>query len=160
MPEKRYRLRFFFWLNVNNPDEEALADTIEILKNDRTFTNTIRDGIRLMCDLRAGHMDILLELFPWVKEALQPINSHSTEQRLQEQITRLEKLLLAQGNVPIQPPLVATKVSQGADNHSQTGRSNTKPLVEISDSGGKASAEVVAANFLSSMKGLASGFFD
>ncbi len=96
----RFRLRFSFWLDLHKSDEAALAETIDALKQNRTFASTIRDGIRLIADLRAGRIDVLLELFPWVKEALQPAPATSADQRLQEQIERLENLLLAQGNVP------------------------------------------------------------
>jgi hypothetical protein len=63
----RYRLKFNFWLNINDPIEEAIADTIEALKTNRLFTKTIRDGIRLVHDLRNGSLDMLFELFPYVK---------------------------------------------------------------------------------------------
>ena len=39
-------------------------------------------------------------------------------------------------------------------------RKDAKPLRRSHRSAGKASAETVAKNFLNSMKGLASGFFD
>ena len=108
MPSKRFRLRQTFWLNLLKPEEAELADTIEILKNERSFAKVIRDGIRLVNDLRKGKLDVLFELFPWVRaefleymRALQPqpvADTHS----MSEQLARLEKLLLEQGNVPVQ----------------------------------------------------------
>lgn len=62
-----HRIGFKFWLNMNKADEEAIADQIELLKNERSFTEVIRDGIRLICDLRKGKLDVLFELFPWVR---------------------------------------------------------------------------------------------
>ena len=143
---KRFRLRFTFWLDLQKNDEAALAETVEILKQNRSFVATIRDGIRLICDLRAGQTEVLFELFPWVREALQPVPA-PTEQRLQEQISRLETLLLAQGNVPIQPPLGAPRTHSAPSN---------EPGVVITGSS-KASAKTVADNFL---KNYASSFFD
>ena len=67
MANESYRLMYRFWLNIAKPAEEAIADKIEILKNERMFSQTIRDGIRLICDLRDGKLDVLFELFPWVK---------------------------------------------------------------------------------------------
>jgi len=64
---KAFRLRFNFWLNMEKPEEELIADKIEVLKNERSFTSVIRNGIRLICDLREGNLDVLFELFPWVK---------------------------------------------------------------------------------------------
>lgn len=109
MLSERFRLRQVFWLDMNKPDEETLADTIEHLKRQRTFTSTIRDGIRLICDLRQGKLDVLFELFPWVRaefldymQSLQPDKS-AAEQRLEQQLARLEKLLLQQAGAPAGP---------------------------------------------------------
>lgn len=146
---QRFRLRFTFWLDMHKGDEAELAETIESLKQDRTFAATIRDGIRLICDLRAGRVEMLLTLFPWVREALQPTPTTTTDARLQEQIARLEALLIAQGNVPIQSPTERLSL-----------RSAQKSRAAVEVTASKASAETVAKNFLTSMKSLASGFFD
>lgn len=66
MAGKRFRLKFMFWLDMNKSDEIELAEEIEILKQQRLFSETIRDGIRLMCDLRAGRTDRLFAMFPWL----------------------------------------------------------------------------------------------
>jgi hypothetical protein len=111
MTKNRFRLRFTFWLDLLKPDEEQLADQIEHLKTDRSFAGTIRDGIRLICDLRQGKLDVLFELFPWVRaefmeyiQSLQPQKSPA-ELDLQRQLERLEQLLLKQGNTPIDTPI-------------------------------------------------------
>src|SRR5215204_1231137 len=101
MTKNSFRMKFMFWLDCSKADEDALIQQVELLKQERLFSRTIRDGIRLICDLRAGNLDVLLELFPWTKEALQPVSVVPTEQRLQEQIARLEAILIAQGNVPV-----------------------------------------------------------
>jgi|GEM_PF-2932629 len=67
MPTSSHRLRFNFWLNRDKPEEELIADKIEQLKRERSFTSVIRDGIRLICDLREGNLDVLFDFFPWVK---------------------------------------------------------------------------------------------
>ena len=64
------RERFSFWLDLGKGSEFILADTIFELKQKRLFASTIRDGIRLIVDLRAGRVDVLLELFPFVEETL------------------------------------------------------------------------------------------
>ena len=68
----RFRLGFKFWLDMNKPHDEAIAEHIEQLKSDRSFTQTVRDGIRLVIDLRAGKTDVLSELFGWVLEPAPP----------------------------------------------------------------------------------------
>jgi hypothetical protein len=107
MAKNRFRLRFTFWLDLLKPDEEQLADQIELLKNDRSFAGTIRDGIRLICDLRAGRLDVLFDLFPWVRaeflgyfQSLQP-PKNSAQSELERQLARVEALLVQQGSVPI-----------------------------------------------------------
>lgn len=154
MPRTRKMVKF--WLDMKHADQEAMSIIVEDLRQRRQLARTIRDGIRLVCDLRAGNIDVLLELFPWVGDALHRDPVISTEQRLQAQIARLEALLVAQGNVPLQPASrTANALTSGVP--IQTRKS---AKVEVSAMTGKASAETVAKNFLSSMKGLASGFFD
>jgi Txe/YoeB family toxin of Txe-Axe toxin-antitoxin module len=68
--DSRMRRKFEFWLNVLNDDHFELAQKMDSLKNQRRFARTIRDGVRLVVDLRAGRIDVLLQLFPWVKDAI------------------------------------------------------------------------------------------
>lgn len=68
MADKRDRIRENFWLDVNKPDERALADLIDRLKQQKQYAATVRDGIWLVDDLRNGRLDVLFSLFPYVKE--------------------------------------------------------------------------------------------
>jgi hypothetical protein len=68
--DNRYRSQFKFWLDVNKPDEAALAALCENLKRRGLYTKTIRDGLRLVDDLRNGRLDVLFTLYPWVKELI------------------------------------------------------------------------------------------
>jgi hypothetical protein len=110
MNDSRYRRLFPFRLDVSKQDELEIAEKIETLKQERSFSKTVRDGIRLICDLRKGRTDVLRELFPWVLEQQpepQPqrleevIPISSAEQALSKQIERLETLILQQGAIPI-----------------------------------------------------------
>jgi hypothetical protein len=71
--KKSYNLQFRFWLNIVKDDESVLADELSLLKSQRQFTQTIRDGVRLVLDLRAGKTDVLFELFPWVRQLAAPL---------------------------------------------------------------------------------------
>lgn len=111
MGQKRFRIRQEFWLNVAKPDELELADLIDDLKRGRVFSQAIRDGLRLVVDLWRGNLDVLLELFPWVEEVLynrfleaQP----APEQGLQDQLAKLERLLIEQGYKPVEPVAAAS----------------------------------------------------
>ncbi len=68
--KERLRQQYLFWLDMNKPDDVALAARITELKAHRKFAKTIRDGIRLIEDLQAGRLDVLLSLFPSVTEHL------------------------------------------------------------------------------------------
>jgi hypothetical protein len=110
------RGRYAFWLDYNKDEQLCLAVTIDELKRTRKFVSTIRDGIRLICDLRAGRLETLFELFPWVKvEFLAGVQPQETagERALREQLARIEQQLLQQGNVPIQLPAPALKPLSG-----------------------------------------------
>ena len=67
MATKRYRMRFDFQLNVAKEDEYAIAEQIANLKSQGRYSKTVRDGIRLVSDLNDGNLDVLFELFPWVR---------------------------------------------------------------------------------------------
>ena len=104
MPKTRKRREEKFWLDHNNPAELEVYRLIRMLKKERAYVAAVRDGIRLVCDLRAGRLDVLFELFPWVRaefleymQALQPPGDHALKKRLDS----LETLLLQQGNIPI-----------------------------------------------------------
>ena len=115
MAATRFRLGFKFWLNLENPQENELADEIENLKQKRTFARTIREGIRLICDLRRGRTEVLEELFPWVleqKTGVEPLDYNQNDYEegpLGEQLKRLESLLVQGLNAPKNGPQHPTK---------------------------------------------------
>lgn len=90
------RLRFNFWLDIRRDEEYVVAEQIQLLKSQRAFAKTIRDGIRLICDLRAGNISVLLELFPFVqaKLASQTVSSSTDNSDLKHEIETLKALLL------------------------------------------------------------------
>lgn len=99
MATERYRMRFDFQLNVSKEDEHAIAEQIAMLKQQGLYSKTVRDGIRLVSDLRDGKLDILFDQFPWVRAefleymtSVQPQKS-DTEIHIQNQLARIEELL-------------------------------------------------------------------
>ena len=95
MAGKRFRLKFMFWLDMNKKDEAELAEEIEILKEKRLFAETLRDGIRLICDLRAGRTDRLFAMFPWLLGEVDRQADAST-QTIQQEFDRLWGALASQ----------------------------------------------------------------
>lgn len=118
MSNSRFRLRHIFWLDVNKPDEAELAETISYLKEQRSFAATIRDGIRLVCDLRAGRLDVLLELFPWMAKELSASHpSDSSTSKLERQLERLEQMMLYQGSSSTKPAPPGSPKPLGVTQH-------------------------------------------
>ncbi len=115
MTAKRFRLQFKFWLDVNKPEEYQVAELIDDLKRDGSFTRAVRTGLLLVADLWRGNLDVLLALFPWVEDAFFErfqARQAPSDYALREQLARLERLLLEQGNQPItaiSAPAAATK---------------------------------------------------
>lgn len=156
MATDRFRMGFKFWLNVDNEAEHNIAEKIEALKARRTFAKTIRDGIRLICDLRAGRWDVLRELFPWVIDAIYDavqadilaqtppmakLDDAPVPDALQARLDRLEQLLLQQGALPIeQQPPALTPIPLLPDD---------EPKIEVREA---QSDEKPAYNFLRSLQ--------
>lgn len=121
---KRSRPRFNFWLDLTKSDEVMLYNLCEELKRERKFAPTVRDGIRLVADLRRGQTDVLLELFPRIAVQLQPLPD---AEALREIITQAMGSYAGAGNhVPHPAPQdldfdmpleISTKeTSEGGDN--------------------------------------------
>lgn len=62
----RQRRLYKFWLNLADSMEYNVAEICEYAKSRREYAKIIRDGIRLVYDLRQGQTTVLAELFPWV----------------------------------------------------------------------------------------------
>ena len=88
-----FRLRFTFWLDMLNTEEQALGDYVEELKSQRRFVQTVRDGLRLIKDLRAGNTKVLLELFPLVKAQLAPPPASNDTSDIKKELDALKELL-------------------------------------------------------------------
>ena len=107
MIQKRFRMRYQFWLDLTKNGELWLADEIENLKNQRLFAQTIRDGIRLIADLRAGRTGVLFELFPWLAAEL---STPQPDQALKDEIAQLRALIMAQGATGAAPAGLTAKM--------------------------------------------------
>lgn len=97
MPRKRIES----WLRLDKPDEcDLLVNIIPDLKRQKAYAAAIRDGLRLVWELRQGKTEHLLKLFPFVREALQPDNS--------ELITLITSMMHNPATTPLPPRLVPT----------------------------------------------------
>jgi len=103
--DKRWRGQFRFWLDAHKPGEYSLGKYINSLKDERKFASTIRDAIRLIRDLRAGRVDVLLELFPFVRDAISPPQPTAGDE-FAEIIAEQQAALLAKIDA-LAPPAIA-----------------------------------------------------
>ena len=158
MAKERFRLQFKFWLDVNKPDEYALAEIIADLKESKTFSKVIRDGIRLIWSLGQGNLDVLLALFPWIEDAFYERfkeREPASDSALQQQLARLEKLLIEQGSVPIDQvpkgpkPLMMSPVPEKVDDEDDSALLTLKKTASVS--------KQASANFLASAFSLQEG---
>lgn len=84
------RLMVSFWLDVSKQTEHELNEHIRLLKKKRMFSYSIRAGLALLKDLREGKVDVLCEMFPWMKDRLQPQDQFGA---LVAQINQLQQQL-------------------------------------------------------------------
>lgn len=100
---KTGRLMVSFWLDVSKQSEHELNEHIRMLKKKRMFSYSIRAGLALLKDLREGHVDVLCDMFPWIRERLQPQDQFGM---LVAQISQLQQQL-QQGHItPILNPSI------------------------------------------------------
>lgn len=102
------RRMFKFWLNDSKHEEKAIVGQVDTLKQERLFSKTIRDGIRLVTSLRSGSLDVLFELFPYVRaefmEYVKSVKSDDDDNdQLKREINELKMLILQQGSKPDTP---------------------------------------------------------
>lgn len=135
---KRPRMLVKMWLDLTNPEQKWLAEVVTDLRKRRQLARTIREGIALVVTLRQGDFSVLDELFPGVRQA-----PGVPSQEFHELLRAVHALKAQQGRADAEtvPPQLATS------------------RIEVTNSS-KSTTETVAKNFLSSVKGLANGFFD
>ena len=85
-----------FWLNINDPEQDELNRYCEWASEQRKLAQWIRDGLRLIGTLREGRVDVLIEMFPFVQQALVSSSSGSTSSTddTDKRLERIEQLLL------------------------------------------------------------------
>jgi hypothetical protein len=69
----RNRRTMRFDLDIVKPSELRLYELLLSAKKTRKYSGLVRDGIRLVHDLRNGKTDVLFELFPWIRAEIQPV---------------------------------------------------------------------------------------
>lgn len=103
---KAFRIRQVFWLDLTKQDEADLADYIATLKEQRKFVTTIKQGLRLIRDLREGNVEVLIELFPHLRERLARPDVGTTPggfDTLLQQLSRLERQITTGAMLPSVP---------------------------------------------------------
>lgn len=127
-------------------------DTIITLKRQRAFSAVVRDGIRLIVDLKDKKLDVLYEMFPWVIERLAQgsviINSPppgGNSKALEDKIARLEDLLLS---ITVNGRLMISDISHVQSTipaSAGQGKPAPAPVMKVA---AVASADEISSNFL------------
>ena len=137
------RKRFEFWLNDQRQEDWLIYELIGKLKKPTRgqgqFTCAIREGLRLWVSLRDHKIDVLLELFPWVSDAIRQAQPMTDDNKLQREIADLKRLILQQGSISA-PPKDYPKMKPSV--------MPTLPVAEIKQATA-VSADAIADNFLS-----------
>jgi hypothetical protein len=112
-PDSRARIMLRFFLDQGKADECDLIQEVATLKKERQFAPTIRDGLRLMRDLRAGRFDALFDLFDWIPAWIDTEVERRINERMQDTNNRLARLeaQIALLGAP-QPPIGQGAISQ------------------------------------------------
>jgi hypothetical protein len=133
----RWQCQFRFFINANNPEEDKLGKQLAKLKQQRRYSSTIKDALRLIFDLRAGRTEVLFVLFPGLQAQLQPPSPGVDLSAIERQLAALQTQICQQSAGP---------------------RAASKPAEPgvVLVAGSKASAKTVADNFL---KSFSSQFF-
>ncbi len=98
------RWRMTFWLDDENERDYEVGQAIVSLKAQRKFVSTIRDGVRLIMDLRAGRTGVLFELFPHLESTLKPTAAPPPDNgKLEREIADLKRLITEQGGIAAPP---------------------------------------------------------
>lgn len=81
--------QFKFSLSIHDKHDRAVRKIVEGLRKRGKLSQSIRDGLRLINDLRRGRTKVLLELFPDILEKLCPPEP-KTDDDLKQKIALLE----------------------------------------------------------------------
>jgi len=96
--KQRQRKQFPAWLYWDIPEDVELMNLIAVMKAAKKFTYCFRNGLRLMWSLMAGETGFLLELFPWIADAIRSqVALTQNNSDLEQQIADLKQIMLEQG---------------------------------------------------------------
>lgn len=129
--DARTRMQYRFWLNVEEDGQRWLYDWCEHWSRRRQFAGVIRDSLRLFIDLAAGRTDVLLEVFPWVREALAPA-APSAAVEFTAMLQEIQRLRTALEGQPFAPPVRARGTGAGEPAPVVVGRGAKKSVTELS----------------------------
>lgn len=153
-----FRKRYDFWLDYDKPEQLNIAERIDVLKERRQYSSAIRDGLRLVDDLREGNVDVLLELFPDIRERLgvpEPQPQQKTDRDDNQLAAALNNLavVLQQQKSDVVPALksVSTQFQIGAPKGLEMEALPEVKVRQASDDNGQSSQ-----NFLNSLMALQS----
>lgn len=178
------RYKFCFWLNGDKDDELLVAETVDELKAHRSFSAVVRDGIMIVKELKEGRVDLLLKLYPFVKDAVAamlppPVPPTPPPMDIATLMREFERMMDERGRGATIPdtresgfPAMSPAYKQpgigltaGAGSTLGAGRKLSLPVLDDDDDGDTlqvikhiVTPEEIAANFREGMASLGLGF--
>lgn len=130
-----------FSLSMKDSNYDEVRGIIENLIGQGALSRVVRDGIRLINDLSAGRTDVLLELYPWITEAICPPPNTDVDE-LNDRLARMERLLQ-------QRPMQSSDLPDTRE-YGIPAMKSTAPVAAVV-AAKAVSASTISDNFLSSM---------
>lgn len=113
------KLTVDFQVELNNPEDKKLLDTVKDLKSHHKFTPTLKQALDLILDLRSGSTVVLFSLFPWLRgQGVQPSAPPADNTDIVREIKRLQQMMLERSTIP-----------NTSDDYPQMQKAAAKPLL-------------------------------
>lgn len=134
MNEKAGQRQYKFSLSVRDKHNRQVKKIVDglLVKGRGALSQSIRDGLRLLNDLRRGNTKVLLEMFPDIADKIKP-PTPSDDDDLKRQIAELKRLILEQGSLPPPPSDYPQMKSLGAGIGSTLGLNKKLTLPTFDD---------------------------
>lgn len=93
---KRIQRTLRVTLNIANADDNLVYQVVEWWRKQNRLLPSIRKAVRLLYDLEAGNVDVLLELFPHVGRALAAREVEQKAAALLDRVGQIEDYIVDQ----------------------------------------------------------------
>lgn len=139
MPDKPKQKQYKFTLSIRDKHSREVKKIVDFLVGKGILSQTVRDALRLLNDLRRGNTKVLLELFPDILDKLCPPSDNDDIADLKRIVADLSNQVAKQqtvyvpSNATIPPPPPGYPAMKPSKNTLGDGHTFTLPLVDDDD---------------------------